>query len=289
MSSASVLFLGSLPERWCEHSVGGLSSIELLALWLSRGFISHCRHSVVLHEGVFLLALLERSLDVSHLLHHILDFLWKINLAEEIIEVVSFANHIGLEVKTLSIDVLVHDDLGVGWCLPCALEYLRWKRLGIGHGVACASSNGSLAPGALMIGIAAELIVVGYSTLGSGHTHIKTKVSKSGEAMVATMSGSKASTVRSSGVAGSGLVLIRVCHLLEEALEGSRLLSGDDVEDKEGEEGEEGPAEHALGDLGLLLGGSSPAELAGDEDEEGDSHGEEAHVLEEVVELELVS
>ena len=140
-----------------------------------------------------------------------------------------------------------------------------------------------------MIGIAPELGVVGYSTLGSGHAHIKTEVIKSSEAVVATVAGSKASAVRESGVGGSGLVLVRVCHLLEEALEGSRLLSGDDVEDEEGKEGEEGPAEHALGDLGLLLGGSSPAELAGDEDEEGDGHGEEAHVLEEVVELELVS
>jgi len=109
------------------------------------------------------------------------------------------------------------------------------------------------------------------------------------EADLVIVLGSELSSVSINGIGAVGLVLITGFEILDEALEGSALLPGEHVEDEEQDEGSEVSSEHSLGNSRLLLLGGSHGSFALGQDEGRDDDGQEAHVPDVIVELDLSS
>lgn len=106
------------------------------------------------------------------------------------------------------------------------------------------------------------------------------------EADLVIVLGSELSSV---GIGAVGLVLVTGFEIIEEALEGSALLSGEHVEDQEQDEASEVSSEHSLSNSRLLLLGGSHGSFALSQDEGRDDNGQETHVPDVIVELDLSS
>jgi hypothetical protein len=100
---------------------------------------------------------------------------------------------------------------------------------------------------------------------------------------------SELSTVTFNGISAVRLVLVTILNCLEDSLEGSTLLSSENVEDEEHKEHGEVSSEHSLSDSGLLLLGGSHSSFALGQNKGRDDHGQEAHIPDMVEQLDLNS